>query len=38
MEGLEPSEDAKLLFQRYIEGNLDIGELGQAVDQLLDDQ
>jgi hypothetical protein len=38
MEGLEPSEEAKGIFQRYVEGELTLKEMGLAVDQLLDRQ
>lgn len=38
MEGLEPSEEAMALFQRYVDGELTSGELGRAVDQLLDEK
>jgi hypothetical protein len=36
MEGLEPSAEALPVFQRYIEGDLSLKEMGRAVDQLLD--
>ena len=38
MEGLEPSAEAKGIFQRYVEGDLTLSEMGRAVDQLLDRQ
>jgi len=38
MEGLEPSEEAKGIFQRYVEGDLTLQEMGRAVDELLDRQ
>ena len=38
MEGLEPSEEAKGIFQRYVEGDLTLNEMGRAVDELLDRQ
>jgi hypothetical protein len=38
MEGLEPSGEAKAIFQRYVEGALTSAEMGRAIDQLLDDQ
>ena len=38
MEGLEPSEEAIDIFQRYVEGDLTLKEMGGAVDQLLDRQ
>lgn len=36
MEGLEPSDDAKALFQRYIEGELSSEELDRAFDVFFD--
>lgn len=36
MEGQEPSEEAKAIFQRYIDGELPLAEMGRAIDQLLD--
>jgi hypothetical protein len=36
MEGLEPSEEAKAIFQRCVEGDLSLKEMGSTVDQLLD--
>ena len=38
MEGLEPSGEAKGIFQRYVEGEVSLKEMGRAVDQLLDRQ
>ena len=38
MEGLEPSAEAKGIFQRYVEGEVSLKEMGRAVDQLLDRQ
>jgi hypothetical protein len=38
MEGLEPSAEANDIFQRYVEGDLTLEEMGRAVDQLLDRQ
>lgn len=38
MEGLEPSDEAKTIFQRYVEGVLTSAEMGRAIDQLLDDK
>jgi hypothetical protein len=38
MEGLEPSAEARGLFQRYVDGDLTLQEMGRAVDQLLDRQ
>jgi len=35
LEGLEPSDEAKAIFQRYVDGELGLEEMGQAVDQLL---
>jgi len=35
MEGLEPSEEGKAIFQRYVEGELTIEEMGRAIDNLL---
>jgi hypothetical protein len=36
LEGLEPSAEASALFQRYVDGDLTLKEMGSAVDQLLD--
>ena len=36
MEGLEPSAEARGIFQRYVEGDVSLNEMGRAVDQLLD--
>jgi Antitoxin VbhA len=36
LEGLEPSADAKAIFQRYVDAELTSEEMGNAVDQLLD--
>lgn len=36
MEGLEPPEEAMLIFQRYADGELSLEQMGRAVDQLLD--
>jgi hypothetical protein len=36
MEGLEPSAEAKVLFQRYIDGELTSEELDQAFDHYFD--
>lgn len=36
MEGLEPSAEAMGIFQRYVEGDLTLTEMGCAVDRLLD--
>jgi hypothetical protein len=38
LEGLEPSTEAKALFQRYVDGDLTLREMGSAVDELLDRQ
>jgi len=38
MEGLEPSAEARGIFQRYVEGDVSLNEMGRAVDQLLDRQ
>lgn len=38
MEGLEPSEEAMAIFQRYADGDLTLQEMGRFVDQLLDRQ
>ncbi len=38
MEGLEPSAEAKGIFQRYVEGEVSLKEMGRAVDKLLDRQ
>lgn len=36
MEGLEPSEEAKAVFQRYVDGDSTLEEMGRAIDRLLD--
>jgi hypothetical protein len=36
MEGQEPSEEAKAVFQRYVDGDVTLEEMGRAIDQLLD--
>jgi antitoxin VbhA-like protein len=36
LEGLEPSAEARAIFQRYVDGDLTSEEMGGAVDQLLD--
>jgi hypothetical protein len=38
MEGLEPSDEAKAMFQRYVDGELSSDELGRTIDQLLDEK
>ena len=36
MEGLEPSAEAKAIFQSYVDGVLNSDEMGDAIDRLLD--
>jgi hypothetical protein len=36
MEGLEPSEEAKALFQRYVDGEVSSEELDRVFDQYID--
>ena len=36
MEGLEPSAEGVAIFQRYINGELTIEDMGLAIDDLLD--
>ena len=36
LEGLEPSAGAMAIFQRYIDGELDIDQMGQALDEYAD--
>ena len=36
MEGLEPSAEAKAIFQQYVEGELTSEEMGAAIDRRLD--
>jgi hypothetical protein len=38
IEGLEPSAEARSIFQRYVDSDLTLEEMGRAVDQLLDRQ
>ena len=38
IEGLEPSDEAKSIFQRYANGELTLKEMGRAVDQLAERQ
>jgi hypothetical protein len=38
MEGLEPPAEAREIFQRYVDGDATLEEMGRAVDQLLDRQ
>lgn len=36
MEGLEPSDEAKAIFQRYVDGELTLQEMGRAIQEHLD--
>jgi hypothetical protein len=36
MEGLEPSEEVKALFQRYVDGELTSAELDRSFEQYFD--
>jgi len=36
MEGLEPSAAAMIIFQRYIDGELTLDEMGAAIDEHAD--
>jgi hypothetical protein len=36
MEGLEPSDGAKMIFQRYVDGELASDEMDRAFDKHLD--
>ena len=36
LEGLEPSDEAKAIFQRYVDGEMTSEEMGRAIDELLD--
>jgi hypothetical protein len=36
MAALEPSEEAKVLFQRYVDGDVTSEELDQAFDRYID--
>lgn len=36
MEGLEPSPEALRIHQRYVDGELTIEQMGEAIDELLD--
>ena len=38
MEGQEPSEEAKAIFQRYVDGELTLEEMGRGIDRLLDEK
>ena len=33
LEGLEPSDEAKAIFQRYVDGELTLHEMGRAIDE-----
>ena len=36
MEGLEPSDEAKAIFERHVDGELTEAEMGAAIDALHD--
>lgn len=36
IEGLEPSDEAKAIFRRYIDGDLTLAQMGAAIDALHD--
>jgi hypothetical protein len=36
IEGLEPSDGAKQIFQRYIDGELTLEQMGVAIDEFAD--
>jgi hypothetical protein len=36
IEGLEPSEQAKAIFRRYVDGELTLEQMGAAIDQFAD--
>lgn len=36
LEGLEPSDGANAIFQRYVEGELTLDEMGHAIDEYAD--
>ena len=36
MEGLEPSEEGKAIMQRYVDGEITIEEMGDAIDKYFD--
>ena len=36
MEGLEPSPGAMAIFQRYVEGELTMEQMGRAIDEFAD--
>ena len=38
MEGLEPSVDAKAIFQQYVDGELTLEQMGRAIDEHADRQ
>ena len=38
MEGQEPSEEAKAIFQRYVDGDLTLEEMGRQIDKLLNEK
>jgi hypothetical protein len=36
LEGLEPSDAAKAIFQLYVDGELTIEQMGRAIDEMAD--
>lgn len=36
LEGLEPSNEAMAIFQRYVDGELTMDEMGQAMEEYAD--
>ena len=38
IEGLEPSDGAKAIFQRYVDGELTLEEMGRAIDEFADQE
>ena len=36
LEGLEPSDEAKAIFQRYADGELTLEQMGRAIDEYAD--
>lgn len=36
LEGLEPSDAAQKIFQRYVDGELTLEQMGAAIDQFAD--
>ena len=36
IEGIEPSEEGKAVFERYIAGEITLAEMGRAIDELHD--